>query len=51
MAYFITDLALLTEWNQELKDQLNRQNHSEKQASPRLSVLVSVTRAKTQLIS
>ena len=25
---FVTDLALITEENQQLKDQLNQQNHS-----------------------
>ena len=37
---FITDLALFTKWNQEIKDRLNQRCHSEEPASPQALVLI-----------
>ena len=43
---FVTDLALLTEQNQQLKDQLNWHNHSQESTSPRVLMIVSVVNSQ-----
>ena len=49
ITWFITDLVLLTEWNQQLKDRFNWDNHSEELASSQILALISVNTANTWL--